>query len=151
MRIHFGGQLADGTNSRQVLTVYPKSYNDFKKTWELREHDTNILDPSVNQILRFWRDWRLPGRWPDGGRGSAVVKWTRRRAAAAYAPIPALTWISLHKSPNRAQILMYLIYLHAVPEKKLFCLRNHSLTYDSLTQFVSHSLTESLTDTIRCQ
>ena len=35
--------------------------------------------------------WRLPGRWPDGGRRSTVAKWTRRRAAPSYAPIPDLT------------------------------------------------------------
>ena len=34
--------------------------------------------------------WRLPGRWPDGGRGSIVAKWTRRRAAPAYDPISDL-------------------------------------------------------------
>ena len=34
--------------------------------------------------------WRLPGRWPDGGRRSTVARWTRGRAAPAYAPIPDL-------------------------------------------------------------
>ena len=45
-------------------------------------------------IWRMWasRAWRLPGRWPDGGRRSTVPRWTRRRAAAAYAPILDLTW-----------------------------------------------------------
>ena len=38
------------------------------------------------------RAWRLPERWPDGGRGSTVARWTRRRAAPAYAPIPDLTY-----------------------------------------------------------
>ena len=42
--------------------------------------------------MRAWRAWRLPGRWPDGGRRSTVVRWTRRRAVTAYAPIPDLTW-----------------------------------------------------------
>ena len=41
--------------------------------------------------IRAWRAWRLPGRWPDGGRRSTVVSWTRRRAAPAYVPIPDLT------------------------------------------------------------
>ena len=36
--------------------------------------------------------WRLPGRWPDVGRRSTVARWTRHRAAPAYAPIwPDLT------------------------------------------------------------
>ena len=42
-----------------------------------------------------WRAWRLPGRWPDGGRRRTVARWTRRRAAPAYAPIYdlfTLTW-----------------------------------------------------------
>ena len=38
--------------------------------------------------IRAWRAWRLPGRWPDGGRRSTVARWTRRRTAPAYAPIP---------------------------------------------------------------
>ena len=42
--------------------------------------------------MRAWRAWRLPGRWPDGGRGSTVARWTRRRAAPAYALIPDLTF-----------------------------------------------------------
>ena len=42
--------------------------------------------------MRAWRAWRPPGRWPDGGRGSTVARWMRRRAAPAYAPIPDLTW-----------------------------------------------------------
>ena len=37
--------------------------------------------------------WRLPGRWPDGGRGSIVARLTRRRAASAYTPIPVLTFV----------------------------------------------------------
>ena len=41
--------------------------------------------------IRAMRAWRLPGRWPDGGRRSTVARWTRRRAAPAYAPIPDLT------------------------------------------------------------
>ena len=41
--------------------------------------------------MRAWRAWRLPGRWPDGGRRSTVARWTRRRAVPAYAPIPDLT------------------------------------------------------------
>ena len=41
--------------------------------------------------MRAWRAWRLPGRWPDGGRRSTVARWTRRRAAPSYAPIPDLT------------------------------------------------------------
>ena len=35
-----------------------------------------------------WRARRMSGRWPDGGRSSAVARWTRRRAAPAYGPTP---------------------------------------------------------------
>ena len=35
--------------------------------------------------------WPLPGRWPDGSRRSTVTRWTRRRVAPAYVPIPDLT------------------------------------------------------------
>ena len=41
--------------------------------------------------MRAWRAWRLPGRWPDGGRRSTVARWTRRHAAPACATIPDLT------------------------------------------------------------
>ena len=40
--------------------------------------------------IRAWRAWRLPGRWPDGGRRSTDARWTRRRAAPAYAPIECM-------------------------------------------------------------
>ena len=43
--------------------------------------------------IRAWRAWRLPGRWLDGARRSTVARWTRRRAASTYAPIPDLTWL----------------------------------------------------------
>ena len=38
------------------------------------------------------RAWHLPGRWPEGGRRSTVARWTRRRAAPAYALTPDPTW-----------------------------------------------------------
>ena len=41
--------------------------------------------------MRAWRAWRLPGRWPDGGRRSTVARWTRRRVVPAYAAIPDMT------------------------------------------------------------
>ena len=60
---------------------------------------TNIC--VIWQHMQHWqRAWRLPGRWPDGGRGSTVVRWTRRRAVPAYAPIPDLTWQHMVKRPN---------------------------------------------------
>ena len=43
-------------------------------------------------LIWTWKSWRpprLPGQWPDGGRSSTVVGWTRRRAAPAYA---SMTW-----------------------------------------------------------
>ena len=40
-----------------------------------------------------WRAWRLPGRWPDGDRRSTIARWTWRRVAPAYVPIPDLTWL----------------------------------------------------------
>ena len=40
--------------------------------------------------MRAWRAWRLPGRWPDGGRRSTVARRTRQRAASAYVPITDL-------------------------------------------------------------
>ena len=52
----------------------------------------HTLVASGGLIWRIWRAWRLPGRWPDGGRSSTVARWTRRRAAPVYAPIPELTW-----------------------------------------------------------
>ena len=45
----------------------------------------------ISRIRVSWRAWRLPRRWPDGGRRSTVVRWTRRRAVPAYAPVPDLT------------------------------------------------------------
>ena len=81
--------------------------------------------------------WRLPGRWPDGGRRNTVARWTRRRAAPAYAPIPDLqypipipsSWMSslisvrqlLRNKPWRASVLWncvthcYHRHLHPVP------------------------------------
>ena len=56
-----------------------------------------------------WEAWgsiqdKMPGRWPDGGRRSTVARWTRRRAAPPYAPIPDLTWpdkkVSTHELRN---------------------------------------------------
>ena len=44
--------------------------------------------------IRAWRAWRLPWRWPDGGRGTTVARLTRRRIAPAYVPIPDLIWYS---------------------------------------------------------
>ena len=56
--------------------------------------------PWLRQVESYLKDtgWRLPGRWPDGGRRSTVARWTRRRAAPAYAPIPTYldrSWIVL--------------------------------------------------------
>ena len=47
--------------------------------------------------IRAWRAWRLPRRWPDGGRRSTVARWTRWLAATAYAPIfhSDLTYLTL--------------------------------------------------------
>ena len=36
--------------------------------------------------MYYWRDWRLSGRWSDGGRRCTVARWTRWRAAPVYAP-----------------------------------------------------------------
>ena len=46
--------------------------------------------PSSVWRIQAWRAWRLPGRWPDSGRKSTVARWTRRRAAPAYASTPDL-------------------------------------------------------------
>ena len=56
--------------------------------------DPGSMAPCPHPIWSIWawRAWRLPGRWPDGGRRSTVARWTRRRAATAYAPIPDLIW-----------------------------------------------------------
>ena len=51
-------------------------------------------------MMRAWRTWRLPGRWPDVGRRSTVARWTRRRAAPAYARIPDLTYRLLSGKPT---------------------------------------------------
>ena len=55
--------------------------------------------------MRAWRAWRLPGRWPDGGRRSTVAKWTRRRAAPAYAPIADLTFKTVLTTHVQASVL----------------------------------------------
>ena len=51
--------------------------------------------PGRGQTETYLKDmgmaaWRLPGRWLDGGRRSTVARWTRRRAAPAYVPIPEI-------------------------------------------------------------
>ena len=45
------------------------------------------------QVEFYLKDKAMAGpayawRWPDGGRRCAVARWTRRRAAPAYALIP---------------------------------------------------------------
>ena len=46
----------------------------------LRQVEANLRDTDILA-------WRLPGRWSDRG---TIPRWTRRRAAPAYAPIPDL-------------------------------------------------------------
>ena len=51
----------------------------------------------LRQVEPYLKDagmaaWRLPGLWPDKGRGSTVARWTRRRAAPANAATPDLIY-----------------------------------------------------------
>ena len=44
--------------------------------------------------IRAWRAWRLPGRWPDGGRRRTVARWTSNSFQ-----------ISFLKTKNRARFI----------------------------------------------
>ena len=67
------------------------SYQD-SRAWTMPRGRPHAWLRQMESYLKIqeWRAWRLPGRWPDGGQGSTVARWTRRRAAPAYAP-PYLT------------------------------------------------------------
>ena len=76
----------------QYYACYVKLYQFFQKNIRVAgpcRGGAHTLHGCVrwSPIWRI-RAWRLPGRWPDGGLRSTVARWTRRRAAPAYAPIP---------------------------------------------------------------
>ena len=62
---------------------------------------------SLIRVIWAWRDWPLPGRWPDGDRRSTVAWWTRRRAAPVYTPKPDLTFSPTSAVPLRATAIIW--------------------------------------------
>ena len=54
---------------------------------------------SVRIELLNFQLWSLKVEvWPDGDRRSTVARWSRRRAAPAYGPMPDLTWPTIRFS-----------------------------------------------------
>ena len=88
-----------------------------------------------NPVWRIWawRAWRLPGRWPDRGRRSTVARWTQRRAAPAYTPIPDIrpptVWIARYSPPVAIGLLLMIDRIRI-----LWPIR---LTYDKLSNALS--------------
>ena len=68
-----------------TTSSHTRRYMIVGASW-LRQVESYLKDAGMAGLASAW-GWRLP----DGGRRSTVARWTRRRAAPAYAPITDLT------------------------------------------------------------